>query len=185
MTITNVISVTKSGIIAAYKNGTATITASTLDGSLSCECTVAVVTSVVKLSTISTTGEKIATGFTPGDKAADMIADISSSYGVDAANISIKDAAGNDAGQMATGQTLTVDGIEYVVVIYGDTNGDGVIKSNDVQVILDYVTGASHSLDDNRACFLAADVLKTGSVTIESALFLQRSIYELETLSQN
>ena len=58
------------------------------------------------------------------------------------------------------------------------------MQTNDVQVILDYITGASHALDTNRACFLAADVLKTGSITIESALVLQRSIFELETIAQ-
>ena len=85
---------------------------------------------------------------------------------------------------MATGMNLSIDGIVYMVVIYGDTDGNGIINSRDTKAILDYLTGASRLLDTNRANFLAAEVLGTTGVTIENALFLQRYIYGLETITQ-
>ena len=97
--------------------------------------------------------------------------------------IMILNAAGTEvtsSTSVATGQILSVDGVEYTIVLVGDTNGDGIISSGDVKVILDYLTGASHALDDSRAFLLAAKVID-GDITIETALYLQRYIYGFET----
>ena len=78
---------------------------------------------------------------------------------------------------------MSVESVDYMVVIYGDCSGDGVINNRDVQAILDYLTGKSNLIAENRANFLSADFLENG-VTIESALYLQRYIYGLESIDQ-
>ena len=171
------------GIVSPKAAGRVTVTATTKDGSLTCSCTVAVVSSAVQLKRL-TTGEMIATGITPGEDVSAVISDITAAHGVEAETVKVTDAKGNTAKIMATGCILTVGDKTYTVIIYGDTNGNGKMDSDDVQIILDYLTGASQFLETNRACYLAADVLKKGSVTIESALYLQRCIYGISTLEQ-
>ncbi len=180
-------SVDEAGTVTAVANGKITITASNEDGSLTCECTVLVSLTTVKLQTVEGTGEKIATGFAPGTSVTDATASISESEGVDPEAITVKNTAGEPvkgSDNMATGYILSIDGTEYTVIIYGDTDGDGIINSNDVKAILDYLTGASRLLDENRADYLAAQVLDNSDITIENALYLQRYVYGLETITQ-
>ena len=142
--------------------------------------------STVKLRTIAGTGEKIATGINPGVTVGEIVDDITVSESLEPGKVTVTTSAGATAvssERMKTGMTLNVDGTPYMVVIYGDCNGDGVINSRDVQTILDYLTAKSNLLADNRANFLSADFLNNG-VDLESALYLQRYYYGLETIEQ-
>ena len=176
------------GNLTAVKNGRTAVTAAAADNeSLTCECTLIVSNGNIALKTVESTGERIATGFTPGVTVEQIKSSLAASESISEELIVITSATGIEvkpADRMATGMNLSIDGIVYMVVIYGDTDGNGIINSRDTKAILDYLTGASRLLDTNRANFLAAEVLGTTGVTIENALFLQRYIYGLETITQ-
>jgi hypothetical protein len=63
---------------------------------------------------------------------------------------------------IGTGYTLVVDETEYLTVVKGDINGDGIISTIDYQAVLRYFKNLKH-LDDVQ--FAAADVNEDGEVT--------------------
>lgn len=185
----SVAGVSASGVLSTSNEGTVTIVAKADNSDLSCSCTVTVYASTLSFKTL-TTGEHIITGINPDPDRVITLSvfreDIANETGVSADTVVIKDAVGKTltSGTIRTGLKVTVNGVEFFTVIYGDTNGDGLISTSDTQVILDYLTGASQNLNDNRAFYTAADVFKNGKITIENALFVQRCYKGLETIDQ-
>ena len=182
-----VASVDESGVITAHKSGKVEITIKGESDEISCVCKVTVSDSNIRFETLPSTGERVATGFNPGVTVAKTISDLAAAENIAPESITVLNAEGAvaaDSMRMGTGMTLTVEDSSYMVVVLGDTDGNGVINNKDVKAILDYLTGASHLLD-SRANNLAAQVIKgKNDVTIENALFLQRHLYGLENITQ-
>lgn len=173
-----VVSVDEAGNITGLMVGVATVTAT--DGAgLSCSVTVRVTTSDIKLSTDPDTGEKYATGFNLGMTGNDVKKEVALLYGVTEDQVVLNGLKSEEP--VKTGATVAVNGVEYAIIIFGDANSDGVIDDGDIQMICDYLTGKAHLTDDQH---YAADVLKNGEVTIESALFIQRHCYGRDKIEQ-
>lgn len=173
-----VVSVDEAGNITGLMVGVATVTAT--DGAgLSCSVTVRVTTSDIKLSTDPNTGEKYATGFNLGMTGNDVKKEVALLYGVTEEQVVLNGLKSEEP--VKTGASVAVNGVEYAVIIFGDANSDGVINDGDVQIVCDYLTGKAHLTDDQ---LYAADVLKNGEVTVESALFIQRHCYGRDKIEQ-
>ena len=173
-----VATVDDSGVITAVDVGVAVITASSESG-LTCQCTVRVTTSDISLSTNTSTGEKLATGFTLGMTGAEAVTEIALIFGVSESEVTLVGMKASDS--VKTGAAVNVGGTEYTIIIYGDVNCDGLINTADVQTVADYLVS---SVSFSAAQLYAADVTGDGRVTIENALIIQRHIYGKESISQ-
>ena len=75
---------------------------------------------------------------------------------------------------ISTGTTFVIKNSEsnndvatYTAVVYGDISGDGQIDSDDQETLYTYLSGDSSVITSGTAQYVAADIDKNGSVTVE------------------
>lgn len=73
---------------------------------------------------------------------------------------------------------------EYMIVIFGDFNGDGNITSTDVTALKSIISGAEN-IDEASAEFFALDINGDGVISSTDAIALKSAMSGAEILSQN
>ena len=77
----------------------------------------------------------------------------------------------NNGGTLGTGDTVTVDGVEYTLVVYGDTNGDGMCETTDVADII-MLANWELSMDEEAAAKVkAADIVADNCIDVSDVAF--------------
>lgn len=177
-----VAAIDQNGMITANTPGTVKISASiTVNGTkYYCDTEVTVkerYKAIISLSTIAGTTEGLAFGFTPGMNVDATVKDIAASQDISEDLVTVFKETGAMASgreRICTGMIISINGMDYSAVMYGDLNCDSMINEKDTQVLLDFITG---KIDLKGARLFAADVLHTGSITVESALEIQRYVF--------
>ncbi len=127
--------------------------------------------------------DSVITGVEPGTTAETLLAGITASSGT----LKVLNAAGEEhTGVVGTGDKVVVyeEGnlmATYDVVIYGDVNGDGIIKVNDLFAINRHVLGKIALKD---VYLTAGDVNRDGVVKVNDVFALNRHILGLKLITQ-
>ena len=99
------------------------------------------------------------------------------------ASVGYMDSAWNTktSGKIATGDLISIDNKVYILSVYGDISGDGIINIKDLLLIQKYLL---KSQDLTSANLLAADVSKDGAVTIKDLLLVQKYLLGNSNIEQ-
>ncbi len=81
----------------------------------------------------------------------------------------IYEANENSTGIMGTGDTVTVDGVTYTLVVYGDLDGTGTVDTTDVGTVQQY---ANWELSLEGAQAKAADIVADGCIDVADLAFV-------------
>lgn len=76
---------------------------------------------------------------------------------------------GGDA--IATGDTIEVDGVQYTLVVYGDTNGDATCEATDVAELIMLANWELTADDCSEAMLKAADIVADNCIDISDVSF--------------
>lgn len=123
------------------------------------------------------------TGIAPGTNAADFI----TALGVQGGDVTLQTASGEaKSGLMATGDRVLISQngevkLTYIVVIYGDVNGDGKISTVDLFMGQRYILGIS-ALTNEQAT--ACDINRDGKVSTVDLFMGQRHILGIAAIVQ-
>lgn len=116
-------------------------------------------------------------GISPGTVVNTLVNNVINNKG----NASVVDGSGKvkTSGNLATGDKITIKGTTetktYTIAVRGDTNGDGIVKINDLILVQSHIL-ESRLLGDVR--FLAGDVNYDGVVKINDLILVQSHILE-------
>lgn len=81
---------------------------------------------------------------------------------------------------LGTGAKVKVEDKEYTLVVLGDVNGDGLVKSKDYMMIKNYIMG---TLELSEAEKKAADVNKDGEIKSKDYMMIKNHIMNISTIS--
>ena len=79
-----------------------------------------------------------------------------------------------------TGAKIKIGETEYTLVMLGDVNGDGLVKSKDYMMIKNYIMG---TLELSEAEKKAADVNKDGEIKSKDYMMIKNHIMNISTIS--
>ncbi len=77
----------------------------------------------------------------------------------------------NNGGTLGTGDTVTVEGVDYTLVIYGDTDGTGYIDTTDVGEIIMLANWELNADEEAAAKVKAADIVADNCIDISDVAF--------------
>lgn len=77
----------------------------------------------------------------------------------------------NNGGTLGTGDTVTVDNVDYTLVIYGDTNGDGMTEATDIADIIMLANWELNADEEAAAKVKAADIVADNCIDISDVAF--------------
>ena len=78
--------------------------------------------------------------------------------------------------QIGTGYKITIDGIEYIAIKYGDINGDGKVKASDYVLIKNYIMTEQSNFNDTQK--IGADVNKDGNIKASDYVLIKNYIMD-------
>lgn len=81
---------------------------------------------------------------------------------------------------LGTGAKIKIGETEYTLVMLGDVNGDGLVKSKDYMMIKNYIMG---TLELSEAEKKAADVNKDGEIKSKDYMMIKNHIMNISTIS--
>ena len=116
-------------------------------------------------------------GISPGTVVNTLVNSVTNNKG----NASVVDRSGKvkTSGNLATGDKITIKGTTesktYIISVRGDTNGDGIVKINDLILVQSHIL-ETRKLDGDK--FLAGDVNYDGVVKINDLILVQSHILE-------
>ncbi len=160
----NIVSVDEFGNLTAIKSGTATITATTVNGKKAeCIVTVIVAKKLNENEVLNSFGltkkENYVTGFQIGSNVANIRNKLSSNTKVTLSSFKSANGVEITSGTIATNMKFTLrfnnQEYHYTVVVKGDVNGDGLIYATDYVKIKNHIMGKTAL---NGAYLLAADI---------------------------
>ena len=124
--------------------------------------------------------------FTLGSTVAGTISKLQSANQYASINITNKNNTPKTSGSLVTGDKITIVSNDvsqtYVVIIYGDTNGDSEITTLDLLIVQRHLLKKTTLTN---AYFKAADVNKDGSVTTLDLLIIQKHLLKKSNISQS
>ena len=124
--------------------------------------------------------------FTLGSTVAGTISKLQAANQYASINITNSSNTPKTSGSLVTGDKITIvsDGISqtYVVIIYGDTNGDSEITTLDLLIVQRHLLKKTTLTN---AYLKAADVNKDGSVTTLDLLIIQKHLLKKSNISQS
>lgn len=77
----------------------------------------------------------------------------------------------NSTGAIGTGDTITVDGVEYTLVVYGDTDGTGFCDITDVAEITQLANWELNADEEAAAKVKAADIVADNCIDVSDVAF--------------
>lgn len=78
--------------------------------------------------------------------------------------------------QVGTGYKITIDGIEYMAIKYGDINGDGKVKASDYVLIKNYIMEEQSNFSEQQKT--AADINKDGNIKASDYVLIKNYIMD-------
>ncbi|MBQ8659907.1 MAG: hypothetical protein IJ475_03630 [Bacilli bacterium] len=132
-------------------------------------------------SIVSKMGVKVSNDFMYGISPGTVVNTLVNSVTNNKGNASVVDRSGKvkTSGNLATGDKITIKGTTesktYIISVRGDTNGDGIVKINDLILVQSHIL-ETRKLDGDK--FLAGDVNYDGVVKINDLILVQSHILE-------
>ena len=81
---------------------------------------------------------------------------------------------------LGTGAKIVIDEIEYTVVMLGDVNGDGVVKSKDYMLIKNYIMRITEFTEIEK---MAADVNRDGEIKSKDYMIIKNHIMSISSIN--
>ncbi len=162
-----VVTIDEDGNITAKGKGIAKITAEC--GDLSCEATVTVISVELDIEEDGVTKEKFISGFLLGTTVENAKVDFAKYKEIDVEGIKITSDSGevSNSANLATGMVIENEGEYYIVVVFGDVDGNGTVTYADTNEVISVLSGGSFK---GKAYEKAAYVNGNDTLTVKNAL---------------
>ncbi len=184
----NVVNISETGLIEAIAPGTASIMViSKSDSSLSDVANVTVIANVeYKLNDVPGSTEKLISGFDPETTVKNAKDGLTGFFAKNVTITTMNGSEAKDVDLISTGMNISVDGVNYKVVIKGDVSGDGKINYDDTRALVKYLSGESSY--PNSAFIEAATIdgsyVDGDEPTLECSLKISRHVLKKYIINQ-